>query len=161
MELGGLGEALVKAWPALPPHGDAVAALQEAVTEGWKLAVLTNCDDGLFTASANTLQTTFDEVVTAEQVRSYKPRLRHFAEFVNRTGATPDRWVHVGASWTSDMVPAYRLGVPSVWIERTSTGYDASLATVATSGLRDTARLLSTVIGRQRVSGFERPWDAS
>ena len=42
---------------------------------GWRLAMLTNCDDDLFASTSAKLPVPFEVVVTAEQVRSYKPDL--------------------------------------------------------------------------------------
>jgi 2-haloacid dehalogenase len=120
---------LVEGWSGLPAFPEVPATLVSLRRDGWRLAVLTNCDDDLFRATQPALGTVPDEVVTAEQVRSYKPRLAHFEEFVRRTGAAGDRWVHVANSWVHDIVPASRLGLPRVWVDRDRTGHDPSLAT--------------------------------
>jgi 2-haloacid dehalogenase len=116
------------AWPAMPIFSDAAEALETLVSLGWRLAILTNCDDDLFAATAATLPVPFDEVITAEQVRSYKPDLGHFRTFADRTGATPDNWIHVANSWVHDIAPAARLGLRSVWVDRDLTGHPAKLA---------------------------------
>jgi 2-haloacid dehalogenase len=120
---------LVEGWSGLPAFAEVPAALASLRDDGWRLAVLTNCDDDLFRATQPALGVVPDEVVTAEQVRSYKPRLAHFEEFARRTGAASDRWVHVANSWVHDIVPASRLGLPRVWVDRDRTGHDPSLAT--------------------------------
>ena len=120
---------LVEGWSGLPAFAEVPAALASLRDDGWRLAVLTNCDDDLFRATQPALGVVPDEVVTAEQVRSYKPRLAHFEEFARRTGAASDHWVHVANSWVHDIVPASRLGLPRVWVDRDRTGHDPSLAT--------------------------------
>src|SRR5919197_723306 len=120
---------LVEGWSGLPAFAEVPATLASLRDDGWRLAVLTNCDDDLFRATQPALGVVPDEVVTAEQVRSYKPRLAHFEEFARRTGAASDRWVHVANSWVHDIVPASRLGLPRVWVDRDHTGHDPSLAT--------------------------------
>jgi 2-haloacid dehalogenase len=130
LPLGSADETvLVEGWSGLPAFPEVPAALASLRDDGWRLAVLTNCDDDLFRATQPALGVVPDEVVTAEQVRSYKPRLAHFEEFARRTGATVDRWVHVANSWVHDIVPASRLGLPRVWVDRDRTGHDPSLAT--------------------------------
>jgi 2-haloacid dehalogenase len=134
--------ALVDSWPRMPVFDDtgpALAALSEA---GWKLAILTNCDDDLFATTLPRLPVPFDLVVTAEQVRSYKPDLGHFRRFASVTGATPESWIHVGCSWVHDIVPAARLGVRSVWVDRDLTGHPAKLAERRITAMR---RLPETV----------------
>ena len=81
--------AFVAAWPSMPVFPDVAEALATLASFGWRLAILTNCDDDLFAATAASLPVPFEVVVTAEQVRSYKPDLGHFRKFAELTGATP------------------------------------------------------------------------
>lgn len=122
-------ELFVHAWPGLPVFGDVRATLAALREAGWRLAVLTNCDDDLFALTAASLGIDLDEVVTAEQVGSYKPRRAHFEEFQRRTGATETGWVHVANSWVADIEPASRLGMPRIWVNRDGDGYDPGPAT--------------------------------
>lgn len=99
------------------PYADTVEALRRLKAR-YKLAVLSNIDDDLFAQSARRLQVPFDEVVTAEQVRSYKPGLAHFDEIFRRTGVSSDRILHCGQSVYHDVVPAKKLGFSTVWVHR-------------------------------------------
>jgi 2-haloacid dehalogenase len=137
---------LVEAWSGLPAFSEVPATLAGLHDDGWRLAVLTNCDDDLFRATQPALGVVLDEVVTAEQVRSYKPRLAHFEEFARRTGASGDRWVHVANSWVHDIVPASRLGVPRVWVDRDRTGHDPSLATEVLDDLGSLPEALRRIV---------------
>lgn len=101
-------------WPAFP---DSAAALTR-LSSRFKLAVLTNCDDDLFAASNRRLGVEFDWIVTAQQVRSYKPAMGHFQAFFERSGLSHDRVLHVAQSLYHDHVPANILGMTSVWIDR-------------------------------------------
>ena len=58
----------------------------------------------------------FDLVVTAEQVRSYKPGHAHFLSAQDGMGGR--RWVHAAQSYFHDVVPARSLDVPVVWVNR-------------------------------------------
>ncbi|MEV6157072.1 HAD family hydrolase [Nonomuraea sp. NPDC052129] len=138
--------------PAFPDASDALAGLRSA---GWRPAVLTNCDDDLFAHSARTLGQPLDEVVTAEQVRSYKPVLNHFREFAARTGAGPSNWVHVGNSWMADIVSAARLGLPRVWIDRDRSGHDPSLATIAVPDAKDLAEVVGRALDMGAAPGID------
>ncbi|HSZ41492.1 MAG TPA: HAD family hydrolase [Trebonia sp.] len=133
---------LVRAWPEMPLFEDTGAALTALKDEGWQLAILTNCDDDLFATTAPKLPVPFDVVVTAEQVRSYKPDLTHFRKFAELTGATPENWIHVANGWVHDILPAARLGVRSVWVDRDLTGHPAKLADRRVTSMR---RLPETV----------------
>ena len=56
-------------------------------------------------------------VVTAQQVRSYKPDPAHFNEFARRIGGKKG-WVHIASGLHSDIEPAMKLKVPTIWINR-------------------------------------------
>jgi 2-haloacid dehalogenase len=101
-------------WPAFPDSTAALARLHAR----YRLAVITNCDDDLFAASARRLGTEFDEVVTAQQVGAYKPSHRNFEVAFERLGVPRARILHVAQSLFHDHVPAKELGLASVWIDR-------------------------------------------
>jgi 2-haloacid dehalogenase len=104
----------VGAWPAFPDSVDALAQLKRR----FKLGVITNCDDDLFAASNRRLGVDFDWIVTAEQVGAYKPSEANFLVAFERLGLPRDRIVHVAQSLFHDHVPAKRLGLTTVWIDR-------------------------------------------
>jgi 2-haloacid dehalogenase len=62
----------------------------------------------------------FDEVVTAQEAQAYKPSLRIFELALSRLGTPRDRILHVGQSIFHDVVPAQRLGLSTVWVNRPS-----------------------------------------
>jgi 2-haloacid dehalogenase len=101
-------------WPAFP---DSAGAL-ERLHRRFRLGVITNCDDDLFAASARRLGTEFDWVVTAQQAGSYKPDEANFHLAFERVGLPRERIVHVAQSLYHDHVPAKRLGLRTVWINR-------------------------------------------
>ena len=101
-------------WPAF---GDSASALARLATR-FRLGVLTNCDDDLFAASNERLGVTFDWVVTAQQVGSYKPDEANFQALFERVDVPRERILHVAQSLFHDHAPAQRLGMASVWIDR-------------------------------------------
>ena len=101
-------------WPAFPDSSAALARLQGR----FRLGVITNCDDDLFARSAGRLRTVFDWVVTAQSVGSYKPDPRNFEMAFERLALPRERILHVAQSLFHDHVPAKRLGLTTVWIDR-------------------------------------------
>jgi 2-haloacid dehalogenase len=101
-------------WPAFP---DSPAALERLRTR-FRLGVITNCDDDLFALSNRRLGVDFDWVITAEQARGYKPGLRGFELAFERIDLPRERILHVAQSLFHDHVPAKRLGMTTVWIDR-------------------------------------------
>ena len=84
----------------------------------YKLAIISNVDDDLFAQTARELGVAFDTVVTAQQVRSYKPDHRNFHTALERMGIEKARWLHVGESLYHDIGPANQLGISCVWVNR-------------------------------------------
>ena len=110
--------SLPESLPNWQPFAD-VAALHKLRTR-YKLAVISNVDDDLFTASSRRLEVAFDQVITAQQARCYKPCLDIFKMALGRLGAAPDRGLHVGQSIYHDVIPAQSLGIATVWVNRPS-----------------------------------------
>jgi len=104
-------------WPAFP---DSAAALQR-LQKRYKLCILSNVDRASFARSNDRLGVEFELIVTAEDVKSYKPNLNHFHrafEQLAAKGVERDEILHVAQSLHHDHVPAKRIGMPSVWINR-------------------------------------------
>lgn len=112
-EAGGLAES-IRDWQPFP---DTVPALQALKTR-YKLAVLSNIDDDLFTLTAPKLAVDLDCLVTAQQVGSYKPTLRNFEALLERLAVDRARLLHVAESLYHDVVPAHSLGISTVWVNR-------------------------------------------
>ena len=131
------------AWPGMAIFPDVDEALADLVRSGWRLGVLTNCDDDLFETTSEKLPAPVEVVVTAQQVRSYKPDLAHFRRFAELTDATSANWIHVANSWVHDVLPAARMGLRSVWVDRDRTGHPAKFAERRITAMR---RLPETVL---------------
>jgi 2-haloacid dehalogenase len=104
-------------WPAFEDSTHALRRLRRR----FKLGVLTNCDDDLFAASSRRLDVEFDWVVTAQQIGSYKPNPHNFEalrERLHQAGIPSARILHVAQSLYHDHVPARKLGLSTVWIDR-------------------------------------------
>jgi 2-haloacid dehalogenase len=109
---------LSKEWHCQPVFEDVEPALAHLRSAGWKLAVLTNCDEDLFERTHRCFRERFDLEITAERVRSYKPAKAHFKFFRQQTGVRTEDWVHVACSWFHDITPARELGLRHVWLDR-------------------------------------------
>lgn len=114
------------------PFPDTVEALRRLKSR-YKLAVISNIDDDLFALSAPKLRVKFDEVITAQQARCYKPGMRIFELAQKRIGVDPPQWLHVGQSVYHDVIPAKALGIATVWVNRPSprAGAGATKAAIA------------------------------
>ena len=147
-------DALVAAWPGMEIFDDVAEALTDLVRSGWRLGVLTNCDDDLFESTSEKLPAPVEVVVTAQQVQSYKPDLAHFRRFAELTGATSATWIHVANSWVHDIAPAARMGLRSVWVDRDRTGHPAKFAERRITAMR---RLPETVMDVSVLPAWSLP----
>jgi 2-haloacid dehalogenase len=136
---------LAESLPRWQPFPEVRAALEEARGCGWKLAILSNTDPDYIAASKELIGVPFDETVVASEIGSYKPDPGHWRVFSARTGADPARHVHVGASLFHDVAPARRLGLASVWVNRTGERADPE-PTVELSDLAGLPRALETLV---------------
>jgi 2-haloacid dehalogenase len=109
----------------------------------YKLGLLSNIDDKLLGQTRRHIPVDFDLVVTAQQVRSYKPEPAHFTECARRMGGKRG-WVHVASSHYHDVVPCVKQRVPVIWVNRAKEVLDSSQRkpTAEVSNLRDAAKLL-------------------
>jgi 2-haloacid dehalogenase len=132
---------LVDNWHTIEAFPDTVAALRTLREHGWRLGVLTNCDDDLFESTRAALEVEIDIVVTAQQVGDYKPALAHFERFEAESKVDRANWVHSAVSWYHDMVPARELGIRRVWVDREDSGHDASIVTARVPDMASLAAL--------------------
>jgi len=109
----------------------------------YKLGLLSNVDDKLLGQTRRHIPTDFDLVVTAQQVRSYKPDPAHFTECARRMGGKRG-WVHVAASHYHDVAPCVKARVPVIWVNRNKETLDSSQRkpTAEVPNLREAAKLL-------------------
>jgi 2-haloacid dehalogenase len=118
---GAEAESLPESLKTWQPFPDTNAALKKLRTR-YKLAIVSNTDDDLFTASERHLQVKFDEVITAEQAKAYKPSLAPFHLALQRLGQPAQRVLHVGQSVYHDILPAKSLGLATVLVRRRGFG---------------------------------------
>ncbi len=108
-----------------------------------KVGLISNVDDKLLGQTRRHIPLDFDLVVTAQQVRSYKPDAAHFTECERRIGGKKG-WVHVAESYYHDVEPCLKKKVPVIWVNRRKqpleSGQKKPDAEVAT--LREAAKLL-------------------
>jgi len=111
-------DALERSLPEWDPFPEVPAALEEARSRGWRLAVLSNTDPDLLKSSLARIGVKFELTVAASEIGRYKPAPTHWDEFFARSGADRASHVHVAASLFHDIAPASALGLRTIWINR-------------------------------------------
>ena len=124
-----------------PPFREANAAM-DRLKERYDIGIISNVDDKLLGISRRHLRTELDLVVTAQQVRSYKPDPTHLRECARRIGGKKG-WVHIASGYEADVGPAIKLNVPVIWVNRHGEKLDGRKAPDATvRNLREAAAKL-------------------
>jgi 2-haloalkanoic acid dehalogenase type II len=131
------GAFLAESLPGWKPFADTNRALERLRDAGYALGILSNIDDDLLAATRRHFTVDFELVITAQQVRSYKPAHGHFLAARQRIGSR--RWLHAAQSNFHDIVPANALGIPNAWVNRRA--QTALPGGVPTDEVRDLAGL--------------------
>ncbi len=99
------------------PFSDTVTALKRLKAK-FSLNVISNIDDDLFAYSSAKMDDSFEHVITAQQVGSYKPSHRNFEVALERIGLPRNQLLHCAESLYHDITPANALGIPNAWVYR-------------------------------------------
>lgn len=105
-------------WPAF---ADSATSLQY-LKRYYKLVILSNVDRASFARSNEKLGVVFDRILTAQDVGSYKPSPKNFeyalADLDRTLGTKKADILHTAQSIFHDVVPARRVGLATMWINR-------------------------------------------
>jgi 2-haloalkanoic acid dehalogenase type II len=105
-------------WPAFGDAHDALVSLGKR----YKLIILSNVDRASFVGTNRLhLGVTFDCILTAQDIGSYKPSPRNFEALLTeaeKLGIADGTLLHVAQSLFHDHVPAKEAGLATVWINR-------------------------------------------
>jgi 2-haloacid dehalogenase/putative hydrolase of the HAD superfamily len=127
--------------PSWQPFREANAAM-DRLGKRYDVGIVSNIDDKLLGLSRRHLRTELDIVVTAQQVRSYKPDPAHFKEAARRMGGKKG-WVHIACDYETDVAPLLKMNVPVIWVNRHGEKLEGRKAPTSTvKNLRDAAKRL-------------------
>ncbi len=117
----------------------------ERFAKKYETGVLSNIDDKLLGATRRHFRTDFDLVVTAQQVRSYKPDPAHFKECARRIEKRKKNWVHIASGYPTDVVECLKQKVPVIWVNRHGEALESGQKkpTEEVKTFRDAAKLLN------------------
>ena len=101
-------------WTPFPDTYDSLIELQKK----YRLAIISNVDDELFDVTKKCLGVKFDFIITAKQLRSYKPSLNNFNKAQEQFGVSPGKILHIAQSIFHDIIPTNKLGWNNVWVNR-------------------------------------------
>jgi 2-haloacid dehalogenase/putative hydrolase of the HAD superfamily len=130
-------------WPAFRETN----AQLERFAKKFEIGILSNIDDKLLGATRRHFRVDFDLVVTAQQVRSYKPDEAHFKECARRIEGKKKSWVHIASGYETDVEPCLKRKVPVIWVNRHGRKLEPNQKkpTAEVKTFRDAAKLLKVV----------------
>jgi 2-haloacid dehalogenase/putative hydrolase of the HAD superfamily len=132
----------VQRWP---PFKETNPVLQK-IAKKYKVGLISNIDDKLLGQTRRHIPLDFDLVVTAQQVRSYKPDPAHFIECERRIGGKKG-WVHIASSYYNDIEPCLKRKIPVIWASRHKEQLDAGQKKpeAEVANLREAAKLIGVM----------------
>jgi 2-haloacid dehalogenase len=133
--------------PSWQPFRETNAQL-EKFAKKFEIGILSNIDDKLLGATRRHFRADFDLVVTAQQVRSYKPDEAHFKECARRIDKRKKNWVHIASGYPTDIEPCIKLKIPVIWVNRHGQTLESGQKkpTAEVKSFRDAAKLLKVVV---------------
>src|SRR5215204_6898420 len=100
-----------------PPFKETNTQL-DRFSKKFEIGLIANVDDKLLGETRRHLKSDFDLVVTAQQVRSYKPDPAHFKECARRIEGLRRNWVHIASGYPTDVEPCLKSKIPVIWVNR-------------------------------------------
>ena len=82
------------------------------------IILVSNIDNSFLHSALQRLDFEFSDIVTSEEVRAYKPRPEPFRCALERNGFHAEEVVHIGDSYSSDVVGAAQCGIDAIWVNR-------------------------------------------
>jgi 2-haloalkanoic acid dehalogenase type II len=133
------GAGLARSVGDWPPFGDTRAALRR-LGRRYRLAIVSNIDRDLLADSVGRLQAPLSCLVTAEDVRAYKPDPAPFRLALERLGVPAGAILHAAFGWKYDLGPARALGMRTCFVNRGGVDVDEprDFEVPSLTGLADT-----------------------
>ncbi|KAH8668882.1 haloacid dehalogenase type 2 [Xylariales sp. PMI_506] len=135
-------ERFYQAVPTWGPWPDAFEGLRRLATK-YKLVILSNTNDEIIMSNVEKLGAPFYQVFTAEQAKSYKPRMPGFEYMFEKLGCKPEDVLHVSASMEYDLQTVEMMGIKhKAFINRNKAPVKAAFHYYEFSGIDELATAL-------------------
>jgi 2-haloalkanoic acid dehalogenase type II len=112
------GKALARSMRSWQPFPDTTPVLRATREAGIRLVIISNCDRDIIEHSLKHIEAPIHDVVTAEDVGSYKPAPAHFVRALELIAEPPEHILHVAFGFKYDIGPAQELGFRTAWVNR-------------------------------------------
>jgi 2-haloacid dehalogenase len=109
--------ALVSAWDQLEPWPEAARAIAAVKAKGYRVAILSNGDEDMLRALADSFGIAFDHILSSQDCGYYKPHPSVYALPSSMLGIAAKDYLHV-AGGANDALGAAAAGVDCYWSNR-------------------------------------------
>ncbi len=92
-----------------------------------RMAVVSNADDAFLLPMLEDYDTGFEEVLSSEAARAYKPHPRPFELMLEMMSIAPQEALYVGDNLFDDVLGAHNVDMVTVWINRKGVDVDPGL----------------------------------
>ena len=127
---------LLKRISTWSPFPDAYFVLNQ-LKNHFRLVVISNGPKLILRKNIKNLNIEFNNVISGESLKDYKPSLKVFTESLKRLGVSASEVLHVAAGYKYDIIPASALGIKTVWINRKKIDLKESVASYKISSLKE------------------------
>lgn len=111
-------ECLIEKHRNLLPFNDVKNTLKLLKSQGYRLAVLSNSEWSIMDYNLKVLETKFDYVFLAEDIKYYKPRLEFFKKVNQEIVENKESHIHIAAGFWWDIVPSAYMNWNKIWVNR-------------------------------------------
>lgn len=110
-----LSSELFEYWAGPAVYPDTVAFLHRQKVP---VIIVSNIDNRFLEAALRSIDFGFHDIVTSEDVRAYKPRPEIYHQALERNGLKAEEVIHIGDSYSLDVLGAHQCGIDVVWVNR-------------------------------------------
>jgi 2-haloacid dehalogenase len=111
------GDTMMAAVPTWGPFPD-VPPILRILRQYCKIVIISNTEDRLIEKNIENIGVPFDDYITAEQARAYKPTKPIFDYTLKKLNCDKSEILHVANGFEYDIMPAHDLGWNKIWINR-------------------------------------------
>ncbi|UHQ96367.1 haloacid dehalogenase type II [Natrinema halophilum] len=103
----------------LDPFDDVRAGMERLSDMGYDLYILSNGDHDVLDSMVENAEIdhVLTDVISADEIKTYKPHSRLYKYAARRTGEYPENIVHCSAAWY-DVQGAMHAGMQGIWVNR-------------------------------------------
>ena len=83
-----------------------------------KIILVSNMDNDLLSKTVERFPFKVDLLISAEDVKSYKPSTKHFETMLDTSGLAPSELLHCAFGMEYDLKPASKLGIQTLLVNR-------------------------------------------